>query len=321
MRLLTLLKRGNLASGLAALGNLVISVVKFIVAAISGNGTMFATAMHSMADTVNQSFVYIGSVLAEMRPSDRFPIGFGRIINIFCMIAVIVVTVMGYETIKTGWELFRQPQASSDFLLNIIVLLIAFFIDGYVLYRTMNEIASVGGSEQKGNLLTKTIKNARRASPATRLVYYEDIVATLGAILAIIGIVFSQGFGLLAADGLVSMLIGLLMLMVAYRVGFDNMMGLIGVAAPAEMEDKIGNILLAGEHVVDIYGMRILQEGRAFHVDVTVELSKGLSLAEADDIKFQLTDKLLDEPNITDVVLGIIEDDDKENWPNDNWTL
>src|SRR5690625_2171784 len=110
MRLLTLLKKGNLSSGLAALGNLAIAIVKGIVAAISGNGTMFATAMHSFADTVNQTFVYIGSIFAEMKPSKRFPTGFGRIINIVCMVAVIVVTVMAYETIKNGWELFTHPQ-------------------------------------------------------------------------------------------------------------------------------------------------------------------------------------------------------------------
>ncbi|HLR71445.1 MAG TPA: cation diffusion facilitator family transporter [Pseudogracilibacillus sp.] len=317
MRLLTLLKRGNLASGLAALGNLVISVVKFIVAAISGNGTMFATAMHSMADTVNQSFVYIGSVLAEMRPSDRFPIGFGRIINIFCMIAVIVVTVMAYETMKSGWELFLNPQESSDFWLNIIVLLLSFAIDGYILIKTMKEILIEARVEKRGNLFVTAFKHAKKAAPATKLVFYEDIVATLGAVLAIIGIVLAQFFEILEADGLISILIGILMLFVAYRVGYDNMVGLIGVAAPAEVENKIAEKLLADSCIVDIYGMRVIQEGRAYHVEVTVELKKGLSLGEADDLKFRMTEELLREPNITDVVLGVIEDDKETTWPHD----
>lgn len=55
-----------------------------------------------------------------------------------------------------------------------------------------------------------------------------------------------------------------------------------------------------------------MQEGRLYHVEGTVELKKGLSLADADDIKFKLTDKLLRQPEIADVVLGIIEDDDKK---------
>ncbi len=314
MKWIKLIKKGNLSSGLAALGNLIVAIVKMIVAVISGNGTMFSTAMHSFADTINQLFVFIGSILSEMAPSERFPKGFGRVINIFCMVAVMVVTLMAYETIKTGWALFINPQESSKFLLNIIVLVFAFLIDAIILVKTMKEIAKEAKIEEQGNLILDAFKHAKKAAPATKLVFYEDIVATLGAVLAIIGIVLSQFFGFLKADGVISIMIGLLMLFVVYRVGYDNMVGLIGVAAPAEVEKKIAELILANSCVVDIYKMRVTQEGRAYHVDVIVELRKGLSLAEADDIAFSLSDELLQARNITDVDLGIIEDDDQMNW-------
>lgn len=314
MHFLTYLKRGNLSSGLASLGNLAISIVKFIVAGISGNGTMFATAMHSLADTVNQSFVYFGSVLAEMDPSKKFPHGFGRVINLVCMIAVIVVTVMAYHTIISGWELIRNPQESSDFLLNIIVLLFSFGVDGYILIKTMKEIQHEAKVEGKPNLITSAVRNVQKATPATKLVFYEDIVATLGAILAIIGIVLAQFFEILVADGVISILIGILMLFVAFRVGYDNMLGLIGVAAPAEIEDEIAKSVLADSCVVDIDEMRVVQEGRAYHVYITVELKKGLTLDEADDLKFRMSKKLLNDPNITNVVLAVVEDDGIREW-------
>lgn len=314
MRLITLLKSGNISSLFAALGNLAISIVKFIVAIISGNGTMFATAMHSMADTVNQTFVYIGSILSEMKPSKRFPTGFGRIINIVCMIAVIVVTIMAYETIKSGWKLLNHPQQSSNFLLNIVVLLFSFAIDGYVLLKTMHNIVDEAKVTNKGNLIVNAFKNSSKAAPATKLVFYEDIVAILGALLAIVGIVLAQFFEILQADGVIAILIGLLMFIVAFRVGYDNMLGLIGVAAPSDVEEQVAEKILADSCVVDIYAMRIIQEGRAYHVEVTVELKKGLTLNEADDLKFRLTDKLLKDSNITDVVVGIIEDDEEKTW-------
>ena len=315
MKWMKLIKKGNLSSGLAALGNLIVAVVKMVVAVISGNGTMYATAMHSFADTINQLFVFIVSVLSEMNPTERFPKGFGRLINIFCMVAVIVVTLMAYETIKTGWTLFMDPKASTNFLLNIIVLVIAFLIDGIILYKTMKEIIHEAKVDQRSNLLIDAFKYAKRASPATKLVFYEDIVATFGAVLAISGIMLSQFFGLLRADGIVSIIIGLLMLFVVFRVGYDNMVGLIGVAAPAEVEKQIGELILADACVVDINKLRVMQEGRAYHVDAMVELRKGLTLAEADDLVFKLTDKLLKSPNITDVDLMIIEDDDQQSWP------
>jgi cation diffusion facilitator family transporter len=314
MGFMQLVKKGNTSSGVAAIGNIFIAIIKTIAATVSGSGTMFASAMHSFADSINQGFVFFGSVLSEMKPSKRFPTGFGRVINIFCMVAVIVVTVMAYETIKEGWHLIQHPQASSNFWLNIGILVASFIVDGFILLKAMKEIKHEAQLKAGGNLLVSSFKGAKKASPATRLVFYEDLVATSSAVLAIIGIILSQHFNILQADGVISIFIGVLMLFVAYRVGYDNMVGLIGVAAPVDVENKIASDLLADETVVDIYKMRVIQEGRTYHVEVTVELIKGLTLAEADDIKFQLTDKLLREPEIADVILGIIEDDEKNSW-------
>lgn len=313
-KIIEYIKKGNISSGVAALGNAFLAVIKAIAAYVSGNGSMFATAMHSLADTINQGFVFFGSVISELPPSERFPTGFGRVINIFCMVAVIVITVMAYETMKEGWHIFMHPSESGNLWLNIGVLITAFVTDGLVLVKTMKEINKESDSKEDGFFVFTAFKNAGKASPATRLVFYEDLVATSSAVFAMAGVLLAD-FGFLKADGIFTMFIGLLMLFVAFRVGYDNMIGLIGVAAPSEVEKKLANKLLENDEVVDIYRLRIVQEGRAYHVEGTVELKKGFSLAEADDIKFRLSDDLLRLPDVADVVLGIIENDgDKESW-------
>src|SRR5699024_681475 len=283
------IKKGNTSSGVAALGNTFLAGIKGAAAFFSGSGSMFATTMHSLADAVNQGFVFFGSVLAETPPSDRFPTGFGRVINIFCMVAVVVVTVMAYETIKEGWHLFQNPSESGNIWLNVGVLIASLLVDGFVLIKAMKEITNETEDTYEGWLLTRAFKSAQKAAPATRLVFYEDMVATSGAVFALFGVLLAQVFGILRADGIVTMLIGVLMLFVAFRVGYDNMVGLIGVSAPAEVEKRISDMLLVEDEVVDIYKIRVLQEGRTYHVEGTVELIKGLSLDEADDIKFALT--------------------------------
>ena len=310
------IKKGNTSSGVAALGNTFLAGIKGAAAFFSGSGSMFATTMHSLADAVNQGFVFFGSVLAETPPSDRFPTGFGRVINIFCMVAVVVVTVMAYETIKEGWHLFQNPSESGNIWLNVGVLIASLLVDGFVLIKAMKEITNETEDTYEGWLLTRAFKSAQKAAPATRLVFYEDMVATSGAVFALFGVLLAQVFGILRADGIFTMLIGVLMLFVAFRVGYDNMVGLIGVSAPAEVEKRISDMLLVEDEVVDIYKIRVLQEGRTYHVEGTVELIKGLSLDEADDIKFALTDKLLRSSEVADVVLGVVEDDDKKKGSN-----
>ena len=61
--------------------------------------------------------------------------------------------------------------------------------------------------------------------------------------------------------------------------------------------------------------MRILQEGRFYHVESYIELRLGLTLSEADNIKSRIRHQLLAYEDVTDVTLGIIEDTGVKDWP------
>ncbi|CAI8988933.1 Cation diffusion facilitator family transporter [Brevibacillus sp. IT-7CA2] len=309
------LKKGNTSSATAALGNTGLAIAKGFAAVYSGSGAMFASAMHSVADAVNQFFVFFGSVLAEKKPTPRFPTGFGRVINIFCMVAVIVVTIMAYETIIKGFHLISEPVESSHFWLNFIILSLAVIVDGYVLVKVMFEIVHEARVEAKGfAVIPAAFRNVGRAAPPTRLVFYEDIVATLGALLALIAVIVTTFTSFALLDGIATILIGILMVGVAFKVGYDNMVGLIGIAAPKEIEDRVAKVIFADPDVTDINRMRIVQEGRFYHVECYVELRTGLSLAVADDIKYRIRDSLLTDPDISDVTMGILEDNGVDDW-------
>ncbi len=144
--------------------------------------------------------------------------------------------------------------------------------------------------------------------------FYEDLVGTTGSFLALIAVAATTFTNVEALDGVASIVIGCLMIGMSFRVGYDNMVGLIGVAAPPDVEDHIADIIFSDPNVTDIYQMRIMQEGRYYHVEGLIELKKGLMLASADDIKFKVRDKLLGDPNISDVTLGILEDNGVKDW-------
>ncbi|RSL30608.1 cation transporter [Salibacterium salarium] len=314
MSIIDFFKQGNTSSGISALGNVALAVIKGIGAVISGSGSMFATTMHSAADATNQGFVFFGSALAEKEPTKRFPAGFGRVINLFVLVAVAIVTVMAYETIITGWEGIRHPETSTNFWMNVIILTISIAIDGSVLIKAMNEVVKESHSSASGfQVLPAAFKNIRYAAPPTRLVFYEDIVATFGAFLALVFVVLSDITGMYMLDGVGSVLIGLLLIGIALKIGYDNTIGLIGVAAPKKVDERITKIVMDQEYVEDIKAMRILQEGKDYHVEGYVELKKGLSLDKADDIKRQIREAVLDDSDIDDVTLGVIEADEKQN--------
>src|SRR3954469_18551625 len=132
-----LLKKGNKSSLIAAIVNTIIAIIKGIAYSFTGNVAMFAETMHSIGDAANQFFVFIGSALSKKAPTDRFPNGFGRLVNLVLLGAVIIVGIMSFETIKEGYAHIIHPTESSGFILNIVVLACATLLESFVLFRAM----------------------------------------------------------------------------------------------------------------------------------------------------------------------------------------
>ncbi|MBM7551315.1 cation diffusion facilitator family transporter [Thalassobacillus pellis] len=315
MGFIRLLKKGNVSSGVAAAGNTGLAIIKFIAAFVSGSGAMMATAIHSTADATNQGLVFFGSALAEKEPTKRFPTGFGRVVNLFVLVAVVVIAIMAYETVLKGWEIIQHPEASTSLWLNLLILAAAIIVDGYVLIKAMKEVVKESRAEASGfKIVPAAFKNVRYAAPPTRLVFWEDIVATFGALLALITVLASYWTGLYYLDGVGTMLIGILLFIIAIKIGYENTLGLIGIAAPKMVEERVASLILQDDDVVDIRKLRVLQEGGNFHVEGYIELKEGLSLDQADDIKFRVIEKVQEDEDITDVTIGIVETDHTQNW-------
>ena len=188
----SLLKNGNKSSLIAAIVNTVISIIKGIAYFYTGNVAMFAETMHSLGDAANQFFVFIGSALSKKMPTDRYPNGFGRLVNLVLLGAVIIVGIMSYETIKEGYHHILHPTESTGIVINLSVLALAVILESYVLYKAMKEVLHETQTEAKGfAIVAKSFSSLKRAKPATKLVFMEDFVATLGGIIAIIGILLS----------------------------------------------------------------------------------------------------------------------------------
>ncbi|MEW4227241.1 MULTISPECIES: cation diffusion facilitator family transporter [Priestia] len=312
--LIKLLRKGNKSAMMAAIVNTIISIIKGIAFALTGNVAMFAETMHSLGDAANQFFVFIGSALSKKAPTKRFPNGFGRLVNLVLLGAVLVVGIMAFETIKEGYHHILHPTKSSGFILNIAVLGISVLLEMFVLFKAMKEILhDVGMNTAEVNVFTQSFVHLKKAKPATKLVFMEDLVATGGGVLALIAVFISRFTPFHQAEGIASMLIGLMMFFVVGRVFLDNAAGALG-EADKEMEMKIGAIVMQDVQVRDIQTLMVMKEGEELHVELKVEIDPSLTVAEADDIKDRLENRILQEKGITDVIIEFDEDDGIPDW-------
>ncbi|GAA0603804.1 cation diffusion facilitator family transporter [Virgibacillus siamensis] len=314
----SLLKNGSRSALWACIINAVVATVKGIVFFITGNVAMFAEFMHSIGDSANQLFVYIGSALSKKEPTDRFPEGFARLVNLVLLGAVIVVGILAYETIVKGIHHIIDPPGSGSWLwLNIGVLGLAAVLEAFVLYKAMKEItADVEGEDITGfKIVTESFKNAGDAKPATKLVFLEDLVATSGALIAIIGILIGTFTPFHAAEGYASVIIGLMLFFVVGRTFLDNAAGILGIS-DEKMEGKIGEYVFEASRVKDIRDLKVIRQGQELYVELKIELDSEMTIKEADKIRDGIEKKILDEKGVTDVIIEFDQDDQVQNWNN-----
>ncbi|WP_160722507.1 cation diffusion facilitator family transporter [Bacillus sp. USDA818B3_A] len=318
--LFQLLKRGNKSAFLAAIINTIIAIIKGVAFLFTGNVAMFAETMHSLGDAANQFFVFVGSALSKKAPTEKYPNGFGRLVNLVLLGAVLIVGIMAFETIKEGYHHIVHPTKSSGFLINILVLALATLLETFVLFKAMKEILHDLEIEAKGiNVFQKAFANLGRAKPATKLVFMEDLVATLGGLLAILAVVIAHYTPLHQSEGFASILIGAMMLFVVGKVFLDNAAGVIG-QADEEMENRIGVLVMEDPDVKDIQDITVIKEGEDLHVELEIEIDPKLTVAAADDIKDRLEEKIMAEKGVVDVTIEIDEADEVMTWKNPQTT-
>lgn len=310
-----LLKKGNKSAIIAAVVNAVIGCAKGVAFILTANVAMFAEMLHSFGDAANQLFVFVGSALSKKKPTDRFPNGFGRLVNLVLLGAVIVVAIMSYEAIKEGLHSIFHPTQTEGFIINIAVLSIGVLLESVVLWKAMNEVIRETGGTQKGlAVIPASFKNLSKAKPATKLVVLEDSVATSGGLLALLAVVISHYTSFHQAEGIASILIGGMMFFVVGKVFLDNAAGVIG-EADEEMEIEIGNLVLTDANIKDVREVVVIKEGEDLHVDMELEVLPQMTILRANEIKDEIEQKILDKfPSVKDVDIQMDIDDGKSTW-------
>lgn len=309
-----LLKNGNKPSLTAAIINTFIAIMKGVAFFFTGNVAMFAETMHSIGDAANQYFVFIGSALSKKAPTKRFPNGFGRLLNIVLLGAVLIVGIMAYETVIEGWHQMTHPVEAEGFIISVVVLSIAILLEFFVLYKAGKEVLHEAGV--KGGAmapLTTSFAHLNRAKPATKLVFLEDLVATSGGVLALIAVLIAHYTGFLQIEGAASIAIGFMMLYVVGKVFLDNARGAIG-ETDEQMVNHIAHLL--GDHpdVRDIRELEVVKEGEFLHVETKLEVDPQLNVTQADALQERLAELILSQPSVNDVIVSLDADDGETHW-------
>jgi cation diffusion facilitator family transporter len=210
---------------------------------------MLSEAAHSVADCGTEVFL-LTALSRSAKPADRsHPFGYGKERFFWSLLAAVSIFTAGamfslYQGIET---LTGHIEQSQDPTVGYVVIAVAVCLEGVSLIQAIREVRS----DQAKDKLTLLPYLRHSDDPTIKTVLYEDSAAITGLTLAFAGLWLTQLTGSHVYDGVASLLIGALLVAVAYGLGRTNKDLLIGRQADTRLMAEIEQ-WLNGQPEVDV---------------------------------------------------------------------
>lgn len=236
---------GSLRAIIAAMvANAGIAIAKFVAFLATGSASMLAESIHSVADTSNQGLLILGGRRAKKIEDDEHQFGYGRERYFWAfVVAMVLFALGGVFSIFEGIEKIRHPHELESLGWAIGVLVFGIFLEGYSFRTAIIESRKVIGDRTWWQF----IRTSR--SPELPVVLLEDAGAQIGLVLALIGVSLAAWTGDPIWDGIGTLSIGILLIVIAVTLTIEMQSLLIGEAATDINVKKITSAVRSNPHV------------------------------------------------------------------------
>ncbi|WP_405980424.1 cation diffusion facilitator family transporter [Streptomyces sp. NBC_00158] len=277
---------GTKAIVAALAANLAIAVAKFVAFLFSGSSSMLAESVHSVADSGNQGLLLLGGKKAQREATPQHPFGYGRERYIYAfLVSIVLFTVGGMFAIYEGYEKIHDPHEIEAWYWPVGVLVFAIVAEGFSFRTAIKE-----SNESRGSQSWKQfIKSAK--APELPVVLLEDLGALVGLVLALGGVGLALLTGNGVWDGIGTLCIGVLLIVIAVVLALETKSLLLGESAGTAEVEKIKAALVDGDTVTGVIHMRTLHLGpeellvaakiAVQHDDTATEVANAINAAEA----------------------------------------
>ena len=205
-----------------------IAIAKFIAAAITGSASMLSEGIHSVIDAISQ-LLLIWGVRTSTRAADASrPFGYGKELYFWSFVVSLIIFLLGgcisfYE----GYQRFINPEMQGNPVWNYAILAIAFLFNAVSLVSALKVF-----NKQRGDISFWEAVTLSK-DPSTFIVLLGDVGDMLGLLIAFIGIFIGRLLHNPYYDGVASMLIGVVMLLISGLLVRESKSLLMG-ETPAE---------------------------------------------------------------------------------------
>ena len=287
------LKEGMKVSVISIIGNVFLSIFKFIAGIIGKSNAMISDSIHSLSDVLSTIVVMIGLKLASKKEDVSHPYGHERIecvasfiLAIFLFITGLGIGWMGIETIF--FENYGEIKTPT--LIALIAAIISIITKEAMYWYTRS--------------VAKKIKSDALMADAWH--HRSDALSSIGSLIGIGGAM--MGFKLL--DSIASIIICLCIIKVSYDIFMDSVDKMVDKACNSDFINKICDLVLSTNGVLNIDLIKTRLFGNKIYIDLEIAANQDLTLKEAHEIAQKVHDKI--ENNYKDVKHCMVHVNPKE---------
>ncbi len=299
----------------ALIANGLITILKFVAAAMTGSSGMMAEALHSLADTTNQVFLLLGLRFYKKPASKKHPFGYGKERFFWSFIAAIFIFGVGATyALYEGFQKLTHPQAPENLNWAYWVLGISFVLElGSIGIAIREELKE---ARHEGLTFMKYLRESK--DPTAKTVLFEDSAALLGIVIAAAGIFLTDhqaGPGTGAYwDGLASMLIGVVLAIVAFALARSSRGLLLGEAATPKSVARISKAIIEHSNVVEVVELLTMHLApKQILVNAHVNLRNHLKTDEIEKTIGEIEESIkLSEPKVHSIFLEVARESEKD---------
>ncbi len=269
---------GTRAVVAALLANVGIAIAKFVGFLLTRSASMLAESVHSVADSGNQVLLLLGQRRSRRAPTAEHPFGYGRERYFWAfVVALILFSLGGMFAIYEGVTKIRNPHELESPSIAIGILLVAIVLESASLRTAVIEARR---AREPGMSWWGFIHRSKQ--PELPVVLLEDFGALVGLVFALAAVSATVVTDDPLWDGIGTLSIGVLLVVIAIVLAIEMKGLLIGEAASLTDQQRIAAAIEIEPSVTKLIHMRTQHIGPdELLVGAKLELVHGLSVDDA----------------------------------------
>ena len=269
-------KTGNKAAIVAIIANSILTVLNIIVGLISGSYALVSEGAHTLSDIATSVISFIGFKIGQKPADEDHPIGHGRAEAISGLVIVLFLAMVAYEIITGAFNKIFHPELITvpdiyAALMAVFGIIINFLISEYII-RIGKEIKSpaivADGEHQK-----------------------TDIFSSIAILIGVV--VSNMGYPIL--DPIIGLVIGLLIIRTAFKIGRENIDNIMGRVPSTELENRVRRVANKTPNAQEAHNIRVDYFGSYATVYLHIKLDGNMSLEESHKIAHEVENNILNK--------------------------